>query len=101
MTVEDAGALRIVVRGELDLGTVARLEDAVTAAESRTESAPIVLDLSGLRFMDSTGLQLLLDIDVRAEAAGREMTVLAGDGAVRRVLELADVEPRLRVLNIR
>ncbi len=101
ITVEEAGALRLLVRGELDLSTASRLEEAVAAAEARAPRGPLVLDLSGLGFMDSTGLQVLLDVDLRAEQAERELAVLAGDGAVRRVLELADVLPRLRVTDVR
>jgi anti-anti-sigma factor len=60
-----------------------------------------VIDYSGLHFMDSTGLQVLLDADVRAAKAGRRLVVVPGDGEARRVLELVDVLDRLQVAEVR
>jgi anti-anti-sigma factor len=45
----------VAVRGELDLATVGTLE-----AELNRPPGPIVLDLSGVSFIDSAGLTLLL-----------------------------------------
>ena len=49
----------IQVEGELDLATAERLERELTRAEA-TDVLSIVLDLSGLTFIDSTGVRLLL-----------------------------------------
>ena len=54
-----------------------------------------MLDLREVTFFDSTGLQLVLDADVRAREEGRRFVVAAGDGEPRRVLELAEVIERL------
>ena len=49
----------LVLRGEMDLDTAFRLNDALRAvcAEGARE---VVLDLSNLRFIDTTGLRTLL-----------------------------------------
>ena len=58
----------------------------------------LVLDLREVTFFDSTGLQLVLDADVRAREEGRRFVVaVAGDGEPRRVLELAEVADRLNL----
>ena len=44
--------------GELDLRSVTPLEDRLTS--HRAVRTPVWLDLSGLRFIDSTGLTLLI-----------------------------------------
>ncbi len=99
MTSEDSGGLRVTVRGELDLSTAERLEDALRAAEARADGR-LTLDYSGLEFIDSTGLQVLLDADHRAAAAGRRLVVVLGTGEARRVAELADAVDRLTVSDV-
>jgi anti-anti-sigma factor len=85
---------RITVRGELDVETGPRLAEELSAAEAQAP-ATLVLDLSDVSFFDSTGLQIVLDAEVRAREAGRILVVLPGDGEPRRVLELAEVADRL------
>jgi anti-anti-sigma factor len=86
--------VRLLVQGELDMETGPRLQEEVERAH---EAAPrrLVLDLREVTFFDSTGLQIVLDAEVRCRAVGRELVVLAGDGEPRRVFELADVSDRL------
>ena len=54
----DGDYLRLSLTGELDLGTVPRLEDRL--ATLRALKSPVSLDLSRLEFIDSTGLHLLV-----------------------------------------
>ena len=86
--------VRILVRGELDMDTGPRLESELREVEA-DEPAMLVLDLREVSFFDSTGLQLVLDADVRAREQGRRFVVLPGEGEPLRVLELADVVDRL------
>jgi len=99
MTSEGPAGLRVTVRGELDLSTAERLELALREAEARAGGA-LILDYSGLEFIDSTGLQVLLDADHRAAAAGRQLVVVLGTGEARRVAELADAVDRLTVSDV-
>ncbi len=89
------GEVHLVVAGDLDLTTADRLDRALRDAE-RAEPRALVLDLSGVTFFDSTGLQILLDADVRARTATRRFVVRTGAGEVARVLALTDVTSRLQ-----
>ena len=84
----------LVVAGELDIDTVpvlaARLDADVTGSHA-------VLDLSGLQFMDSTGLALVLEWHRRLAEAGGQLRIAAVQAPVRRLFELADVA---EVLNL-
>jgi anti-anti-sigma factor len=88
------GKAHIIAEGELDLATApllrARLEAAVREGED------LVADLRGVSFMDSTGLQVLMQIDDASSQDGFRWTILAS-GAVMRVVELAVLEDRLPV----
>lgn len=94
------GAVRLVLRGALDTTTGGQVDEALAAAEAVSPTR-LVLDFSGLSFMDSTGLQLLLDADLRAAEAGRELVVVLGAGEARRVVALADATERLAVADVR
>lgn len=90
------GKVRVIVRGELDMETGPRAEEELRRAEN--DKPPVlVLDLQGVTFFDSTGLQLVLDADVRAREEGRTFIVSPGDGEPRRILELAEVIDRLNL----
>ncbi|MGZ4104703.1 MAG: STAS domain-containing protein [Actinomycetota bacterium] len=94
-TVEQPSTSTVHVSGELDLTSAPQLE----AALIRAEQAPvgtIVLDLSGLEFMDSSGLRLVLSADKRARESGRELLIVPGPEQVRRVFQVTRVDKRLR-----
>jgi anti-anti-sigma factor len=86
--------VRVIVRGELDVETGPRLAEELLAVEAGAP-ATLVLDLREVSFFDSTGLQLVLDAEVRAREQERMLVVLPGEGEPLRVLELAEVADRL------
>ncbi len=76
-----------MVEGELDISNVEQRSDALWA-EVRAGSS-VVVDLSGLAFMDSQGLRLFLQLALHAEKAGLDPVVLLNPSpAARRVLEI-------------
>lgn len=80
--------------GELDLATADDVEGELARVEAK-DAASIVLDLSGLAFMDSTGVRLIVNAHTRARADGRRLTLLRGQAAVQRVMELSGVDALL------
>src|SRR5687767_10325566 len=69
-TVEPAdGEFRVRFAGELDLATVREAEDAVAEAR-RGGAGPLVLDLGGLTFVDSSGLRLIMQINAACASDG-------------------------------
>lgn len=90
----ESDRIRIVVAGELDIETGPRLREELLIVEAE-QPATLVLDLRDVSFFDSTGLEIVLDAEVRAREAGRTFVVLPGEGEPMRVLELAEVTDRL------
>jgi anti-anti-sigma factor len=84
------GARGIVLRGELDLLGAPRVEEQVQSALLDGTGA-FVLDLSGLTFMDSTGVNTLLRARSLLGREQRDLVVICPPGPVRRVLELIGV----------
>ena len=93
---DEPDGVRLVVHGDVDMTTGDRLESEVLRAESGAPGV-LTLDLSDVDFFDSTGLQILLDADVRAREDDRRLVVVPGDGEAARVLALAAVADRLDV----
>lgn len=84
----DGHVYLVKAEGELDLGTEDVLADELNRAVA-SDAKHILLDLSGVTFIDSTGIQLLVRTN-RQVAAGR-LRLVPVDGQVRRVLELTGV----------
>jgi anti-sigma B factor antagonist len=82
--------------GELDMSTAPSLTTATEDAFGDGYRL-LLLDLSGLSFMDSTGLSALLSVHRDAQARGAHAAIIAPSDTALRVLEMLGVE---QVLNI-
>jgi anti-sigma B factor antagonist len=86
-----AGAPGVALAGELDASGTELVEVCVRSALLDGEGA-LVLDLVGLTFMDSTGVNSLLRARSLLGRERRELVVVCPrDSPVRRVLELVGV----------
>ena len=84
----------VTVAGELDVATAERVEQALMEAEAGDARA-IVLDLSGLTFMDSTGVRLVLAATARSRADSNRLRLVRGSPGVQRVFVLSGVAETL------
>jgi anti-anti-sigma factor len=93
--VEDA----IVVRatGEIDMSTVNVLRRELDTA--RAEDATTLLDLSGVTFIDSTGLHLLLDASHSSAVSDWGFFVVGPSEAVRRVLDVSGISDLIMIVD--
>jgi anti-sigma B factor antagonist len=86
MTLEITPGLAI--RGEVDIASAPELEEALEDAIRQSEGA-LLVDLSGVEFLDSSGLQVLLRVRARLGTEDRALALVCPFGRVRRVFELA------------
>jgi anti-sigma B factor antagonist len=84
----------LLLAGELDMATAPELEASVAGlcAEGAGE---VVLDLSGLTFIDSTGLRAILAARAQCVGGGREFALIPGQRSVQRLFELAGLIDKL------
>ena len=80
--------------GELDMSTADKLEGAVHEAEE-TDAERILIDLTGVTFMDSSGLKLLLAASERARVDSNRLRLIRGPRRVQRVFQLTRTEEAL------
>jgi anti-anti-sigma factor len=91
------GTAEVVLSGELDIATLDEAERRVQAAEAAGPPL-LVIDLSSLTFVDSSGVRLALLADERARAAGRRVAVRLGTGPALRVFEVLGLVGKLDVV---
>lgn len=89
---------RLTAIGELDLATVPLLESAFDAVLSDDDAEMIVVDLTELSFIDSTGIHLLIRMNT-ACADGDRLRVISGSRAVERMLDLTGVRAHLPIIS--
>ena len=86
----------LTVEGELDIATAPRMMGALNEAIADM-AAPLVVDLSEVVFMDSTGLALLMNARARVVRLGHGFAIICPKGPIARVFEIADMVDSLRV----
>lgn len=93
----DESTLVVEVSGEIDLHTATELQRTVDRLSPFPH--PVVLDLGGVGFIDSTGIRALLAINNRAtETTGEPLTIAHPTESTRRLLELTGVDKIVNVL---
>ena len=84
------------VEGEIDVATAPRLIAALNDAVSEAVRS-VVIDLTSVGFMDSTGLALLINAHRRLTRRDKGFAVVCPAGPLRRVFELTDMVDTLHV----
>jgi anti-sigma B factor antagonist len=79
--------VRVRPVGELDLATVDVVEEQLSELKAAGFTS-LTLDLRDVRFLDSTGLRMILLWDAEARAGGFVFRLIEGPPAVRRLFDL-------------
>ena len=98
VSAEDGEQVTVSLRGELDLSSVGKVQEELRRVEAEGP-AVLVLDLSNLTFLDSTGLRTVVTADERARENGRRLVVVRGPDAVQRVFAITRLEERLEMVD--
>lgn len=98
VTVGDRGPVRIVtVTGELDHDSADGLRAALARPPSADGIERIVVDLAGLGFCDSTGLNVLLRARLDAQEAGLRLELAGAGPLVARLFAVTGADSVLHV----
>jgi anti-anti-sigma factor len=95
---DETAVLRLV--GEVDIANVSRLRGRLRDLLEPGRSQPVrhlVVDASGLQFLDLSGLQALLDAERDLRRRGGTLVLRSPTRRVRRLLSLLDVVGTLTV----
>ncbi len=94
-TSTDGDALVVAVTGEVDLSTASEVSKALELVSEQTSR--VVVDLSAVTFLDSSGINALLTGQRGLAENGIGLCVVAPGGPVRRVFELTQLMETLGV----
>lgn len=96
--VADGPGIAVILDGELDLETASEL-DRELAQIDETHVSRILIDLSGVTFMDSTGLASIIRALNFAQSNGHSLVLRRGSNQVQRLFTLTGVNERLTFEN--
>ena len=87
------------VAGEIDLYTAPRLHAGLASALVDGNPVRIVVDMSGVEFCDSTGMNVLLAAQRRAREVGGDLELAGPRPAIRKILQVTGLESVFTVLD--
>ena len=99
VSVAHEGTVAIAVAGELDVLSAPELASALRDALIQYHPHRIEVDLAGVGFMDSTGIQVLMAASNDVTATGGGLVVVRASPEVRRVLGLTGLLDVLGLAN--
>ena len=93
LTTEQVGGVAVVsVTGDVDLGTAPDFERELTGAVGAQLGAGLVVDLSRIAFIDSTGLNALVHAFERQRLGGSSLALVSDDRRVAMMLEVTRLD---------
>jgi anti-sigma B factor antagonist len=97
LETETSGSSALVrIRGDLDLQVAERATEAITRVESDGPEL-LVIDLSRLTFMDSSGMAVIAAAHIRAGEAGRRFVIVRPPAGVRQAFDLTRLDEVIEI----
>ena len=90
------GSAVLEVHGEIDVAVSEEFSDALFAMID-TGAPGVVVDLAGVRFIDSSGLGALVKASQHADNVGSSVTVRNAEGPVRRVFDITGLAEKFGI----
>ena len=82
-----------IATGEIDAHTAPTLATAIDGFDGDQ----LALDMSGVEFVDSSGLRVLIESHQRLQDAGRQLRILSPSPAVQRLFQISGVDTYLTI----
>lgn len=96
----DNGNLNINLDEELDMKSCKRLRTLMDGYIMRYQPEEFTVDLSKVKFMDSSGIGLLIGRYNLLKLLNSKMTIINPSSSIRRVLELSNVAKNIEMRSI-
>jgi len=95
----EAGIDLVVFTGDLDFASGEQASAALAALSG--EARRVVVDLSGVGFVDSSGVKMLVAAARAVEGEGGTFAVCAASAPVRRVIDILHLDQVVRLVETR
>ena len=87
---EEGGVVIVAFEGEIDLEHSPKAREVLLECVGR--SCPVLVDLSGVEYIDSSGVASLVEALQQAKGSGNSLTLASVSPSAMRVLELARLD---------
>ncbi|HEY3829534.1 MAG TPA: STAS domain-containing protein [Solirubrobacteraceae bacterium] len=91
------GRLRAILVGEIDFANASSLQAEIAAVCVERNAYALILDMTGVEFMDSSGLRTMLQLQHELTQAHGGLVLLSPTPQVRSILTLTGLDRRLLV----
>jgi anti-anti-sigma factor len=89
----------ILLTGEIDLANATEVGDQICAAMSSDDARPVLVDCSGVTFIDSRGIAMLARVQRTYSAASRSLIWRGFNQHTLKVLRLLGVSDYLAIVD--
>jgi anti-sigma B factor antagonist len=89
------GRVLVVVRGEVDLFTAPQLHEALDGLDAGARE--VVVDLSEVAFIDSTGLGVLIGVAKKLQSASGALAIVCPAEKIRRIFQITGLDQVLAI----
>ena len=89
----------VTASGEIDLYTAPRLQGELAAVLDGGSAVQVLVDMSGVDFCDSTGMNVLLAARKRAHERGGMLSLAGPQPAVRKILQVTGLDSVFTVVD--
>jgi anti-sigma B factor antagonist len=86
------GTIILTVTGDLDLATQSAFAERVATALRPPPPQNLVVDLDGVHFLGSAGIQVLLTAQTTARDVGTQLRLITASRIIRRPLEILGLD---------
>jgi len=93
----DRDVVLVDTAGEIDLATHRQLETALSGALEPPAPGVLIADLSAVSFLDSAGVNALVNVQRRAETTGTELRIVSANRHVSRPLRITGMDRQLNL----
>ena len=94
------GLLVVRILGEIDHHSAVEMRAGIDEEIFETRPEKLILDLSAVDFMDSSGLGLILGRYAAVQKSGGDLVVLNPNPGVMKILRLAGAERIIKIENV-
>lgn len=90
--------LNVKIKGDIDHHSAKRVREKIDEAMMSSKPRYVILDLSSVEFMDSSGLGLILGRYSNAADIGAKLIITKPSKRIKKILEMAGIE---RIIEIK
>ncbi|TQN31553.1 anti-sigma B factor antagonist [Haloactinospora alba] len=91
------GAVVVPVHGEIDIATATAMRDRILHAAGRSGCACVLVDLSGVTFLDASGVRELMVVYRSLTREGRHMVLAEPSSTAQRILDALRLQEVLEI----